>query len=279
MAKEMLYTVVDSKNPSKPYLTKVPLNTVAINLQITEEEAAVAVHTGKLLYDQYRIVPVQASSGSGLVVALVVLIALIGVAVAVLFLRKTGDEKKENPAPTEAPISTETPDPFLEDDFIYPTEEPEEPTATPEVPEDITPEPSEEEPEEPTPTPEPEYESVSEDEMLDILNDKVYYASFETVDSFVTEEGGRCEFAFVNNTRNMTVRGYMECHTNDNNVYIMKELNLEPGESTDTIDIISYDYFTEGMNPCLLKLDWYDADTGDFVGSTSVDIIAYHTIK
>ena len=278
MAKEMLYTVVDSKNPSKPYLTKVPLNTVAINLQITEEEAAVAVHTGKLLYDQYRIVPVQASSGSGLVVALVVLIALIGVAVAVLFLRKPDDEKKENPVPTEAPISTETPDPFLEDDFIYPTEEPEEePTVTPEVPEDITPEP--EEPEEPTPTPEPEYESVSEDEMLEILNDKVYYASFETVDSFVTGEGGQCEFEFVNNTRNMSIRGYMECHTNDKKVHIMKELNLEPGESTDTIDIISYDYFTEGMNPCLLKLDWYDVDTGDFVGSTFVDIIAYHTIK
>ena len=279
MAKEMLYTVVDSKNPGKPYLTKVPLNTVAINLQITEEEAAVAVHTGKLLYDQYRIVPVQTSSGSGLVVALIVLIALIGVAVAVLFLRKPGDDKKENLAPTDVPISTETPDPFLEDDFIYPTEGLEEPTPTPEVTEDITPEPSGEEPKEPTPTPEPEYESVSEDEMLEILNDKVYYASFETVDSFVAKEGGQCEFSFVNNTRNMTVRCSMECRTNGNDVYIMEELNIKPGESTDTIDILSYDYFAEGKNPCLLKLDWYDVDTGDFVGSTSVDIIAYHTIK
>lgn len=279
MAKEMLYTVVDSKNPGKPYLTKVPLNTVAINLQITEEEAAVAVHTGKLLYDQYRIVPVQTNSGSGLVVALIALIALIVVAVAVLFLRKPGDEKKENPVPTEAPISTETPDPFLEDDFIYPTEGLEEPTPTPEVTEDIAPEPSGEEPKEPTPTTEPEYESVSEDEMLEILNDKVYYASFETVDSFVIKEGGQCEFTFVNNTRNMTVRCSMKCHTNGNDVYIMEEFNLEPGESTDTIDILSYDYFAEGKNPCLLKLDWYDVDTGDFVGSTSVDIVAYHTIK
>lgn len=284
MAKQNLYTVTDSANPDKPYLSKVPLDTVAVNMNITEEEAQIAVNTGKLLYNQYRIVPASSGGSSGglLILLGIVIVAIIG-AIIVLVMRrdKPGEVVELTPTPTIEVENPDNEDPFGED-FLNPPED--EPTPTPEEPEPT------EEPEEPEPTEAPEepeepeepvydWEPVTEEEMQETLNDKQYSCSFSVLDAvnFKTRnEAASLEFS--NMSRDLVCDFYVYPLIDGNVDYEHELAKHTDIEYQKTVQYLTFhenmrDFLPVGESEVIMKVMCKEARSGEDVGFFYVSLI------
>lgn len=288
MAKQTLYTVTDSANPNKPYLTKVPLDTVAINMNITEEEAQVAVNTGKLLYDQYRIIPAGGTGGSskGLVILLAIVIIGIVAALAVLLLR--GKDNQGNADATQTPTPTpieSTEDPFGED-FMFPDE----PSTTPEPTVEPTTEPeSTTEPvEEPTTTPEqveeptePEYdwESVDKEEMQEILNDKQFTCNFSVLDCLnfnKREEATLLQFEHYSRSIICDIEIFPIVDDSidyEHVLYSHSDIKYQTRVNDITIAKELQDFLPLGPSNVMMRVSCKDKTSGDVVGYFYVNMI------